>query len=104
MTSTNEGFSFKNALSKLPRGEPLSTEVLAEYGVSAFRASALARSGWLVHLARGVYALAGDALTRDGCLGFLGRQSTDFHVGGRTALEWRGVRQNVSFREVLTLW
>jgi hypothetical protein len=29
---------------------------------------------------------------------------TGFHVGGKTALDWRGVRQNVSFREVLTLW
>jgi len=104
MGSTIESFSFKDALAELPRGEPLSTATLAEHGVSAFRASALARTGWLLHLARDVYMLPGDTLTRDGCLAFLTRQSPGFHVGGKTALAWRGVRQNVSFREVLTLW
>jgi hypothetical protein len=48
--------------------------------------------------------LPGDTLTRDGCLGFLGRCLPGFHVGSKTALAWRGVRQNVDFREVLTLW
>lgn len=27
-----------------------------------------------------------------------------FHVGGKTALDWHGFRQYVSFREVLRLW
>jgi hypothetical protein len=83
---------------------PLGTATLQAHGVSAFRASALARSGWLVHLARGVYVLPGDTLTRDGCLAFLAERVPGFHVGGKTALAWRGVRQNVSFREVLSLW
>jgi hypothetical protein len=48
--------------------------------------------------------LPGDTLTRDGCLAFLSSRIPGFHVGGKTALEWRGVRQNVAFREVLTLW
>ena len=104
MASTTSDFSFKRVLAELPRGEPLSTAALAEHGVSAFRASALARSGWTVHLARGAYMLPGDTLTRDGCLAFLSKQVPGFHVGGKTALEWRGVRQNVSFREVLVLW
>ena len=55
----------------LPRGEPLSTAALQARGLSAFRASALARSGWLTHLARGVCMLPGDALTRDGSLAYL---------------------------------
>ena len=104
METTKESFSFKNALAELPRGEPLGLPVLAKHGVSAFRASALARSGWLVHLARGVYMLPGDTLSRDGCLAFLSRRIADFHVGGKTALDWRGVRQNVSVQEVLSLW
>jgi transcriptional regulator with AbiEi antitoxin domain of type IV toxin-antitoxin system len=104
MASGNRIFSFKHVLAELPRGEPLSTAALRKHGVSEFRASALARSGWLTHLGRGVYMLPGDALSREGCLAYLSQRVRDFHVGGKTALAWRGVRQNVSFREVLTLW
>ena len=104
MRSSKKVFSFKDVLAKLPRGTPLSTMTLQAHGVSAFRASALARSGWLSHLARGVYMLPGDALTRDGCLAFLSERVPGLHVGAQTALAWRGVRQNVAFREVLTLW
>jgi hypothetical protein len=102
--SNNRSFSFKHALSELPRGEPLRTSVLREHGISDFRASALGRSGWLTHLGRGVYMLPGDTLTRDGCLAYLARQIPGLHVGGKTALAWRGIRQNVSFREILSLW
>lgn len=104
MRSIAEFVSFKHVLAKLPRGTPLSTAALEGAGVSAFRASALARSGWLTHLARGVYMLPGDSLTRDACLAYLAGQVPGFHVGSKTALAWRGVRQNVAFREVLTLW
>jgi len=104
MASGNKSFSFKRLLAKLPRGEPLSTAALQARGVSAFRASDLARSGWLTHLGRGAYMLPGDTLTREGCLAFLSHRVSGFHVGGKTALAWRGIRQNVSFREVLTLW
>jgi hypothetical protein len=48
--------------------------------------------------------LPGDTLTRDGCLAYLARQIPGLHVGGKTALAWRGIRQNVSFREILSLW
>lgn len=48
--------------------------------------------------------LPGDTLTRDACLAYLAGQVSGFHVGSKTALAWRGVRQNVAFREVLTLW
>jgi len=104
MASNTHNFSFKNTLAKLPRGEPLTTAVLREHGVSEFRASALGRSGWLTHLGRGVYMLPGDTLTRDGCLSYLAGQIPGLHVGGKTALAWRGIRQNVSFREILSLW
>lgn len=104
MASSNDRFSFKNVLSKLPRGEPLSTATLREHGVGEFRSSALARSGWLTHLGRGAYMLPGDTLTRDGCLAYLSQRVPGLHVGGKTALAWRGIRQNVAFREVLTLW
>lgn len=104
MESTVRSVSFKALFASLPRGEPLSTAALQARGLSAFRASALARSGWLVHLARGVYMLPGDTLTRDGCLAFLTAQTPGLHVGSKTALAWRGVRQNIAFREHLNLW
>ena len=91
-------------LATLPRGEPLSTATLQARGLSPFRASALARSGWLDHLARGVYMLPGDTLTRDGSLAFLSTQTPCLHVGSKTALAWRGVSQNIAFREHLSLW
>ena len=90
MASSKDKFSFKRALSELPRGEPLSTAVLREHGVSEFRASALGRSGWLTHLGRGVYMLPGDTLTREGCLAYLGQHVPGIHVGGKTALAWGG--------------
>ncbi len=102
--ATSNTFSFKALLAELPRGEPFSTADLQARGVSAFRASALGRSGWLTHLARGVYMLPGDTLTRDGALAFLARQMTGLHVGSKTALAWRGVRQNLGFTETLALW
>ena len=46
----------------------------------------------------------GDTLTRDGCLAYLARAHPGIHVGGKTALSWRGIRHNVSFRETVTLW
>jgi hypothetical protein len=48
--------------------------------------------------------LPGDTLTRDGCLAYLSQRVPGLHVGGKTALAWRGIRQNVAFREILTLW
>lgn len=104
MESTSKTISFKSLLAGFPLGASLSTAALQARGVSAFRASALARSGWLVHLARGAYMLPGDTLTRDGALAFLAAQIPGLHVDSKTALAWRGMRQNLAFREVILLW
>jgi hypothetical protein len=48
--------------------------------------------------------LPGDTLTRDGCLAFLGSRIPGFHVGGKTALDWRGFRHFVAVRPILALW
>ena len=94
----------RRLLEALPRGEPVETSTLAENGVSPQLASYLAKSGWLQHLSRGVYLLAGDQLSRDGCLTYLARRTPGLHVGGKTALAWRGVRHNLITREQLELW
>ena len=97
-------FSFKEPLAQLPRGGPLGMEILAAHGITAKRASALVRSGWLLRLGRGAYGLPGDTLQRDACLAFLARQVPGLHVAGKTALAWRGVRHNLAYRETVVLW
>ncbi len=77
---------------------------LAAQGVSPQLASYLTKSGWLQHLSRGAYLLVGDQPSRDGCLNFLARRTPGFHVGGKTALAWRGVTHNLPVRERLELW
>jgi len=104
MATTSETVSFKVILGNWRRGEPKSTADLARQGMSAYRASSLARSGWLDHVARGVYKLPGDELDRDACLAFLSRDLPGLHVGGKTALDWRGIRHSISVRAVLVLW
>ena len=104
MGSTGDSFSFKSLLAVLPRGEPLDVAFLKKKGLSTAHASHLAKGGWLTHLGRGVYMLPGDTLTRDGCLAYLMRRHAGVHVGGKTALAWRGVKHNISFRETISLW
>lgn len=74
------------------------------WGLTRTHASKLARGGWLQRLGQGVYLLPGDELTRDGALAFLAARVPGFHVGGKTALHWHGVRHNVAAIEVLSLW
>jgi hypothetical protein len=74
------------------------------WGLTRTHASKLARRGWLQRLGHGIYLLPGDELTRDGALAFLAARVPGFHVGGKTALHWRGVRHNVAVSEVLSLW
>ena len=101
---TIQNISFKSVLAVLPRNEPLSTRYLVDCGLSESRVSYLSRHGWLTKLGRGVYMLPGDTLGRDGCLAFLAARIAGFHVGGKTALAWHGVRQNLMIKERLSLW
>jgi len=95
---------FRQALASLPRGAPLSTQLLQEQGLSAKQVVRLAEGGWLRRLGRGVYLLPGDELGRDAALAWLGTQVPGLHVAGKTALGWRGVRHNLAFMERLVLW
>jgi hypothetical protein len=73
-------------------------------GVSSALAHHYLKSGWLVRLGRGVFMFPNDTLRREDCLKFLSRRVAGFHVGGKTALAWRGVRHNLPAREPLSLW
>ena len=95
---------FRQALASLPRGTPLSTQLLRDRGLTAKQVGRLAESGWLRRLGRGVYLLPGDELSREATLAWLGTQVPGLHVAGKTALGWRGVRHNLAFKERLVLW
>jgi hypothetical protein len=92
------------ALASLPRGGPVDTVRLREVGVSSALASHYVRAGWLTRLGRGVFMFPSDELAVQPSLAVLARRVPGLHVGGKTALGWRGIRHNVGLREQLTLW
>ena len=77
---------------------------LADMGISADLAVHYARAGWLQRLAKGVYSRPSEALQLQASLLVLQEQIAGLHVGGKTALEWYGVRQYVSQQAVLHLY
>lgn len=87
-----------------PRGQPLDTDMLRDFGVSPAQATYMVKAGWLQRLSRGVYLLTGDRPSRDGIIAYLARHIPGLHAGGKTALDWQGVRHNIAFRERVQLW
>lgn len=82
----------------------MTSQELAREGVSADLAVHYARSGWLKRLARGVYARPDSPLHRDPSLLVLQDLIPGLHVGGKTALDWHGVRHYVSVEPKLHLY
>lgn len=82
----------------------MDTACLRQVGVSLALASHYVRSGWLLRLGRGVFMFPNDELEVAPTLALLARHVPGLHVGGKTALAWRGKRHNVGPREKLTLW
>ena len=91
-------------LQRMPRGAPLASAELRNIGVSAPLAYQYVKRGWLNKLGRGVFTLPADELQRDVTLKFLANRMPGLHVGGKTALAWRGVRHNIPSKERLTIW
>jgi len=85
-------------------GAPLTSEDLAALGISADLAVHYVRSGWLHRLARGVYSKPAETLELHPSLVVLQRRLAGLHVGGKTALDWYGVRHYVEERPVLQLY
>lgn len=94
----------KRLLHKVPRGTPLSIADLAQHGVDAKLASFYARSGWLVKVGHGVYALPGDEVSALSAVRLLQAQVDGLHIGGKSALELHGIRHNLKVRDSLVLW
>ena len=85
-------------------GTPLTSADLATQGVSADLAVHYVRSGWLTRLMRGVFCRPNDTLALYPSLVLLQRTFDGLHVGGKSALDWHGVRQYVSQNPVLHLY
>jgi len=104
MALTIRSSLIKSLQTAFPRGAPFDHQELAKLGVSSALAHHYLKAGWLVRLGRGVFMFANDILRQEDCLRFVSRRGDGFHVGGRTALAWRGVRHNLPAREALSLW
>ena len=94
-----------NALfTKVSPGTPLTSAHLADLGISSNLSGQYAKAGWLTRLSHGVYARANDVLDVHRALAVLQKTIEGLHVGGKTALDWRGVRHYVSQRPTLHLY
>ena len=96
--------TIKTLQGAFPRGTPFDSRQLRGVGVSPALAHHYLKSNWLERLGRGVFQFPNDTLRQDDSLKFLSRTVPCFHVGGKTALAWRGIRHNISMREPLSLW
>jgi hypothetical protein len=94
-----------NALySQVASGTPITSASLAALGISSNLAGQYAKAGWLTRLGQGVYARANDVLDLYRCLAVLQNSVDGLHVGGKTALDWHGLRQYVSLKPTLQLY
>jgi hypothetical protein len=94
-----------NALyTRVQTGSPVTTNDLGELGISADLAVHYVRSGWLERLMRGVYCRRGESLALHPSLVLLQRSLEGLHVGGKSALDWRGIRHYVAQQPVLHLY
>lgn len=88
---------------RLAPGTPLTSEDLAALGISADLAVHYVRAGWLTRLTRGVFCRLNDTLDLHPSLLLLERRLEGLHVGGKSALDWYGLRQYVSQQPLLHL-
>jgi Transcriptional regulator, AbiEi antitoxin, Type IV TA system/Transcriptional regulator, AbiEi antitoxin N-terminal domain len=73
-------------------------------GISADLAVHYVRAGWLTRLARGVFCRPNDPPALHPSLLLLQRRLEGLHVGGKSALDWYGLRQYVAQQPVLQLF
>jgi hypothetical protein len=104
MARTTRRNALRELQTGLPRGVPFDIQTAKSKGVSSALAWHYLKSGWVERLERGVFMFPNDRLERDACLKFTATRIPGLHVGGKTALAWRGVRHHVSPREHLVLW
>lgn len=87
-----------------PAGVPLTMAQLRALGISPQLAQGYLRHGWLNRLGRGVYVRPGAPLDLSGSLRALEDLGFKAHVGGKTALDWYGTRDQVAARPQVLLY
>jgi len=87
----------------LLRGVLFGDDKLSILGVSSALAHHYVISACVLRVGRGGFVFPNDTLRREDCLKFLSGRVPGFHVGGKTALAWRGIRHNIPAREQLSL-
>ncbi len=96
--------TYRDKLNKLythlAPGKPLTSEDLTALGISADLAVHYDWAGWLERLARGV----NDPPALYPSVALLQRAFEGLHVGGKSALDWHGIRHYVSQRPILHLY
>ena len=102
--ATTQRNKLNRLYTRLGPGTPLVPEDLAALGISADLAVHYVRAGWLQRLARGVYCRPNDRPALHPSLVLLQRSFEGLHVGGKSALDWQGIRQYLSQRPVLNLY
>lgn len=102
--TTTKASRLNTLYTRLAPGAPLASEDLAAMGISADLAVHYVRAGWLKRLARGVFCRPNDPPTLHPSLLLLQRKLEGLHVGGKSALDWYGLRQYVSQQPVLQLY
>lgn len=102
--ATTERNKLNNLYRQWAPGTPLTSNDLAALGISADLAVHYVRAGWMTRLIRGVYSRPNDPLALHPCLNLLQRGIEGLHVGGKSALDWYGVRHYVSQHPVLHLY
>lgn len=100
----SKNISIKELLSKLEWDTPYGSRDLKALGLPSTAAARLAQSGWLKRLGRGVYQVPNAKLDMNKALAYLALEVPELHVGGKTALDWRGTRHNLAHQERLNLW
>ena len=100
--------TYRDKLNKLythlAPGTPLTSVQLGALGISADLAVHYVRAGWLERLTRGVYCRPNDPPALHPSVALLQRSFEGLHVGGKSALDWHGIRHYVSQRPILHLY
>jgi hypothetical protein len=89
---------------KLRPGSPVTSQELVVMGVSPDLAVHYVRAGWLTRLARGVFARPDTPIELHPSLRLLEQRVKGLHVGGKSALDWHGIRHNVALEPTLQLY
>lgn len=103
MATTGTG-KLNSLYTRLAPGTPLTSSDLATLDISADLAVHYVRAGWLTRLTRGVFCRPNDILALHPSLVLLQRRFKGLHVGGKSALDWYGVRQYVVQQPVLEIY